>query len=98
MPASEAKPDLDPAELPILVVYLDGQFVASASRVGRGAGEGLTSAAVEEQLLQIGVRLTSSATMKAADAAALRRLRELDLGSGPRSEGGGREASGGSED
>ena len=98
VPASEAKPDLDPAELPILVVYLDGQFMASASRVGRGGGEELTSAAVEEQLLKIGVRLTSSATMKAADAAALRRLRELDLGAGPRAEGGGREESDGSDD
>ena len=78
--ASAAKPDLDPAELPLLLAYQAGNFLASSSRVGKSAADGLPLAKVEESLLRMGVRLTSASQMKAADAAALRRLKELDLG------------------
>ena len=39
---------------------------------------------IETTLLRLGVRLSASAAMKEADAAALRRLRELQLGGASR--------------
>ena len=76
--ASAAKPDFDPDRLPCLIIYhKNGEFAGSLERVGKEAGESLTMGHVEEMLQRLGVRLTSSAAMKAADAAALHRLREL---------------------
>jgi hypothetical protein len=76
--ASAAKPDLEPERLPCLLVYhKNGDFVGSLERVGKEAGESLTTDAVEGFLCRLGVRFTCSAAMKAADAAALTRLREL---------------------
>jgi hypothetical protein len=76
--ASAAKPDLEPERLPCLLVYhKNGDYVGSLERVGKEAGESLTVDAVEGFLCRLGVRLSCSAAMKAADAAALNRLREL---------------------
>ena len=78
--ASEAKPDLDPAELPLLIAYQDGSYLADARKVGRAEGDGLTSEKVAEQLMAMGVRLQAASQMKAGEAAALRKMRELGLG------------------
>ena len=86
--ASEAKSDLDPSTLPILIAYQNKDYVADAERVGRDKGESLTTAHVEETLLKLGVRLTASAVMREADQAALRRLRELGISEAPRGLGG----------
>ena len=93
--ASEAKSDLDPSTLPILIAYQNKDYVADAERVGRDKGESLTTAHVEETLLKLGVRLTASAVMREADQAALRRLRELGISEAPRGLGG---SSGGADD
>ena len=87
--ASQAKPDLEPERLPCLIVYHhNGEYAGSLERVGKDAGEGLTVDMVESFLTRLSVRLTSSAAMKAADAAALARLRELGA-QGPSSRRGG---------
>jgi len=80
--ASEVKPDLDPVTLPQLVIYQDGQYKGELSRVGRDEGEDYAAKDLEHALLAAGVRLTAASEMRAADAAALQRLRELGL-SGP---------------
>ena len=78
--ASEAKPDLDPAELPILIVYKDGDYLGDVHQVGRQEGEALTTDKVEQTLLALGVRFSAVAQMKAGEAAAMRKMRELGLG------------------
>ena len=81
--AHEAKETLDPAELPVLLAYQAGEFVASQYKVGKDLGEKLDEAHVEELLLKrLGVRLTASSAMKAADDAALQRMRELGFDDG----------------
>ena len=78
--ASEAREGFDPAELPLLISYQAGKFIASQSRVGSDRGDKLTPTHVEEVLLKgLGVRLSASQAMRAADTAALQRIHELGL-------------------
>lgn len=87
--ASEAKRDMDEAELPALVVYHNnGEFKASEKRVGRDAGDAFTTDAAEQTLLRLGVRLSSACAMRAADAAALSRLQQMGLSGGREPEDG----------
>jgi len=79
--ASDAKKDLDPTDLPVLIAYHNnGDYLGSEKKVGREAGDNLTADVVAAALMRLNVRLTSSAAMKAADAAALERLRMMDIG------------------
>jgi len=78
--ATDASEKIKQEDLPILMAYQDGKFLASAERVGRQAKEGLELGAVEKELLALGVRLSASSAMREADKAMLSRLRELDMG------------------
>jgi hypothetical protein len=74
---SDVEASIDEADLPIFLVYQDGQLVSSERRVGHESDSALTQTQVEETLLKLGVRLTAAAAMRDADAAALQRMREL---------------------
>ena len=80
--ASDAKEALNKATLPLLIAYRAGEYVQSVTRAHEAAGatdsgDELPAAALEALLTsRLGVRLTASTAMKAADQEFLSRYRE----------------------
>jgi len=74
--ASEAMETLEPTKLPCVIVYHGGEFVSVEYCVGKAEGAQLSLEHVEEVLLRMGCRLTTSTVMREADRAALDRLKE----------------------
>jgi len=73
--ASEAGSSLGDTNLPALVAYRSGDYMESEVQVHLTLGEELPLPQLEQLIEQMGVRLTCSVAMRAADAVLLDRLR-----------------------